>query len=89
MQSLPAHDYNASTLSEDFLKLEGAIAAKSALAWTPGDTGASPPTASELSVMQSLGITFGEGQYSIGGYRYGLLRDAVNYAKLKAQGIAP
>lgn len=49
---------------------------------------APPPQSSDLEVMRALGITFGDGYYRIGGYRYGKLSDAVNYAKLKAQGIA-
>lgn len=42
----------------------------------------------DLELMQSLGITFGDGHYSISGYRYGQLSEAVHYATLKAQRIA-
>lgn len=43
---------------------------------------------SESEMMQALGITYLDGHYSIGGYRYGLLSEAVHYATLKAQRIA-
>ncbi len=46
------------------------------------------PDPSEFEMMQSLGITFEDGHYTIGGYRYRELSDAMHYAKLKAQGIA-
>lgn len=97
MQSLPIHTYNSVALAEDVLAREEKMAGKgnllstfdSTLTRVPGEPRTVSPTSSDVVLMQSLGITFGDGHYSIGGYRYGRLSDAVNYARLKAQGIAP
>src|SRR5581483_756272 len=46
------------------------------------------PNPSELELMNTLGITFANGVFSFGEFRYGRLSDAVNYAQLRPQGIA-
>lgn len=45
------------------------------------------PTDDDIAVMKSLGIAFVGGIYTLGGYRYDRLSDAVNYANLRAQRI--
>jgi hypothetical protein len=62
----------------------------------PGDAGAEPaaaaidiPDASERRLMSSLAITFRNGVYHLGAYRYDRLADAVAYARLlRMQGPA-
>lgn len=41
-----------------------------------------PPDARDLQTMASLAITFREGMYHLGPYRYDRLADAVSYARL-------
>lgn len=47
------------------------------------------PTQGDQQLMQSLDITFVDGVFHLGGYRYDRLSDAVNYARLRSQRIAP
>lgn len=42
-----------------------------------------PPDASQLATMASLGITFRDGMYRFGPYRYDRLAHAVSYARLQ------
>lgn len=58
----------------------------------PGDAGSAPapfaqppvaPDEAERELMASLDITYLEGVYRLGEYRYNRLADAVNYARLK------
>jgi hypothetical protein len=41
-----------------------------------------PPDESELALMNSFAITFSQGRYFFGPYRYDRLADAVHYARL-------
>jgi hypothetical protein len=42
-----------------------------------------PPTGSETALMQSLGVSFKDGQYLYEGFHYDRLADAVAYARLR------
>ncbi len=44
-----------------------------------------PPSESDLAVMESLAITFRNGTYFFGPYRYDRLTDAVQYARLTSR----
>lgn len=47
------------------------------------------PDESQQQLMDSLGITFRDGVYHLGDYRYGRLADAANFARLRrTQGIS-
>ena len=48
-----------------------------------------PPDARELETMASLAITFREGMYHLGPYRYDRLADAVSYARLQLKSGSP
>jgi hypothetical protein len=63
----------------------------------PGEAGSAPtpaaamegPDESQQLLMDSLGITFRDGVYHLGDYRYGRLADAANFARLRrTQGIS-
>jgi hypothetical protein len=42
-----------------------------------------PPTGSDTALMQSLGVSFKDGQYVYEGFHYDRLADAVAYARLR------
>ena len=47
------------------------------------------PDESQQQLMDSLGITFRDGAYHLGDFRYGRLADAANFARLRrTQGIS-
>ena len=47
------------------------------------DDESKPPTGSETALMQSLGVSFEDGQYVYEGFHYDRLADAVAYARLR------
>jgi len=51
-------------------------------------TGDAAPDKAQERLMATLSITFENGTYHLGGYRYDRLGDAVNYANLRMRRIA-
>ena len=54
----------------------------------PAETRDAAPDKAQERLMASLSITFENGTYHLGGYRYDRLGDAVNYANLRMHRIA-
>jgi hypothetical protein len=54
----------------------------------PAETRDASPDKAQERLMATLSITFENGRYHLGGYRYDRLGDAVNYANLRRHRIA-
>jgi hypothetical protein len=68
----------------DYAKLQGSLPARADLDGPPPlPAEVELPDASERELMASLAITFVDGVYHFGPYRYDRLDDAVNYARLQ------